>query len=165
MAALNQVLPYDWATFLRDRLYAVQPKAPLDWIARGGYRLTYTAEPNGYVKEAEAASKGVDLSYSLGLATGRDGAVTSVRWNGPAFAAGLASGAKIVAVDGRDYDNDGLRHAVTDAAATHRPIRLIVRQQGEYRTVSIAYDGGLRYAHLEKAGRGRTGLDRLLEPR
>jgi predicted metalloprotease with PDZ domain len=162
VSALNLVLPFDWAAFLRERLYAVQPKAPLDWIERGGYRLTYTAEPNGYVKEGETASKGVDLSHSLGLATGRDGAVSSVQWNGPAFAAGLTSGATIVAVNGRDYDNDGLRRAVTLAATTRQPIRLIVKQQDEYRTVSIPYYNGLRYAHLEKVAKGTAGLDRLL---
>ena len=165
VAALNHVLPFDWAAFLRERLYVVQPKAPLDWIARGGYRLTYTAEPNGYVKEGEAASKGVDLSYSLGLTTGRSGAIASVQWNGPAFAAGLTSGATIVAVNGRDYDNDGLRHAVTDAAATHQPIRLIVKQQGKFKTVSIPYYNGLRYSHLEKVAKGTAGLDRLLAPK
>ncbi|KAK0350419.1 hypothetical protein LTR94_029112, partial [Friedmanniomyces endolithicus] len=44
VAALNAVHPHDWATFLRTRLDASGPdvRAPLDGLARGGYRLTYT---------------------------------------------------------------------------------------------------------------------------
>src|SRR6478672_928707 len=48
VATLNAVYPHDWATFLRSRLDAVGPdaKAPLDGIARAGYRLTYVDDLN-----------------------------------------------------------------------------------------------------------------------
>ena len=168
-AALGRVVPYDWAGFLRDHIYAVQPKASLDWIARGGYRLTYVDKATAWWKSAEAHREAVDLSYSLGLAistkSGSAGNVTSVSWGGPAFQAGLTIGTKIVAVDGRGYDKDLLLAATTAAKGGTTPIRLLVRQNDQYRTVDLKWDGGLRYPHLEKVGKGETGLDRLLAPK
>ncbi|MBX4159325.1 hypothetical protein K4A07_19570, partial [Lactiplantibacillus plantarum] len=47
VAALNGVVANDWATFLRSRLDADGPdaRAPLDGLARGGWRLTYADTP------------------------------------------------------------------------------------------------------------------------
>ena len=45
VAALNSVAPYDWTSFLRTRLDGHGPGAPLDGIARGGYKLVYTDTP------------------------------------------------------------------------------------------------------------------------
>src|SRR6202042_2948759 len=42
VAGLNDVLPYDWATFLRARADAVGDLPRLDGIERGGYRLAST---------------------------------------------------------------------------------------------------------------------------
>ncbi|MGK3151777.1 hypothetical protein VQE80_15440, partial [Staphylococcus shinii] len=42
---LNQIEPYDWATFLRQRLDGHGPGAPLDGLDRGGYRLVYSDAP------------------------------------------------------------------------------------------------------------------------
>jgi predicted metalloprotease with PDZ domain len=39
VAALNAVEPFDWAGFLRARLYEAGTEPPLDGVARGGYRL------------------------------------------------------------------------------------------------------------------------------
>ena len=41
VAALNTVQPYDWAGFLRTRVYDLAPQTPEDGITRGGYRLIY----------------------------------------------------------------------------------------------------------------------------
>jgi predicted metalloprotease with PDZ domain len=65
--ALNTVQPYDWATFLRARLDGHGPGAPLDGIARGGYKLVYTDTPSDYFKDSETRRKVTDLTYSLGM--------------------------------------------------------------------------------------------------
>ncbi len=56
VAALNAIAPYDWATFLRQRVDANAP--PLDGFAASGWKLVYTDKPSDYQKTAETEGKG-----------------------------------------------------------------------------------------------------------
>ena len=157
VAALGAVEPYDWATFLRQRL---------DGLARGGYRLVYTDQRSEYQKQRDTIAKSQDFAYSLGFVAAKDETLSSVLWDSPAFKAGLTVGVKLIAVDGIAYDPDRLRTAVTAAAKPGgKPIALLVKDGDHYRTVAIDYHGGLRYPHLEKAGAGAASLDAILAPR
>ena len=162
--ALNAVEPYDWATFLRERLDTPGRAAPLDGLARGGYRLVYDETPSSAWKSREGAKKATDLSYSVGFTVGKDGALGDVAWGGPAFKAGLASGVKIVAVNGNEFDADLLKDAIT-AAKAGGPIELIVKDQSQYRTVRIDWKGGLRYPHLVRDPSQPARLDDILAPK
>ncbi|MET0376888.1 MAG: peptidase M61, partial [Rhizorhabdus sp.] len=166
---LNGVAPYDWGGFLKTRVYDIAKAAPLDWIAKGGYRLVYSAEPTAYWTSEETARKIVDLSYSLGLVVSTDGdskaQVNQVIWDSPAFAAGITAGSTIVAVNGDAYDADTLRTAVRGATTSGKPIGLIVKKGDRYVVASIPYKGGLLYPRLEKVAKGEAGLDRLLTAR
>ncbi|HEY0316258.1 MAG TPA: peptidase M61 [Sphingomonas sp.] len=164
VAALNGVMPYDWATFLKDRMYAVQSKPPLDWIARGGYKLAYTDKPSAIWKASESARKATNLSYSVGLTMGKDDTAVAVVWGGPAYNAGITVGSKILAVNGRQYDGEGLKAAITAAKGGTAPIHLLIKQGDQYRDTAVQWNGGLRYPTLEKVGKGEGGLDKLLEP-
>ena len=156
---------YDWSTFLHDRVDTVRPHAPLEGIARGGYRLVFTDQPTGYWKSAESVRKSINLSYSLGLSVGREGAVTSVIWDGPAYQAGIAPGARLVAVDGETYSDEVLKAAITAAKGGTQPIRLLVKTGDAFRTVDLTWTGGLRYPRLERTGRGPSSLDALYAAR
>lgn len=159
---LNAVQPHDWAGFLRERLERTAAHAPLDGLARGGYRLAFTDTPTDWVIGYQKQRKYIDLSYSGGFSLGPDGAIISVLWDGPAFAAGLTVGTKIVAVDGRAYDPDDLKATIK---ARKSPISLLVRTGDLFRTVAFSYDGGLRYPRLERTGQGPSGLEALLAPK
>jgi predicted metalloprotease with PDZ domain len=148
-ATLNKVMPYDWAGFLDKRLRQVAPEFPLDGIARGGYRLVYTETPTDYWKDNETSRKTTDLTYSLGVALNREGKLTSVLWESPAFKAGLTVGDQILAVNGIAYGADGLKEAITRAKGGE-PISLIVKDGDHFRVVAIDYRGGLRYPRLER---------------
>jgi predicted metalloprotease with PDZ domain len=165
VTALNAVQPYDWAHFLRERLNGHGPGAPLDGLARGGYRLTYSAVESPYLTSAEAERKFADFSFSVGLTVStRDiGRVTQVIWDGPAFKAGVTADAKILAVNGDIFTVDGFKSAIR-AAMNGAPIELVVQDKEEVRTVRIDYHGGLRYPHLEKTG-AHASLDDILAPR
>ena len=166
VAALNAVEPYDWAAFLRQRLDGHGPGAPLDGLARGGYRLVYTDQRSDYQKQRDAIQKAQDFAYSLGFVVAKDDTLASVLWDSPAFKAGLTLGVKLIAVDGIAYDADRLRTAVTAAAKPGgKPIELLIKDGDHYRTVAVDYHGGLRYPHLEKAGAGQASLDAILTPR
>jgi predicted metalloprotease with PDZ domain len=162
VAALNRVEPYDWASFLQARLQGHGPGAPLDGLARGGYRLVYTETPSAYSKASEAHGR-VDLGHSLGLTVGKDGRVDQVAWDSPAFQAGLVTGSNIVAVNGAVYDPDRLKAAVTTAKATG-VIDLIVKSEGGVAPVQIKYKGGLKYPHLERIAGKPALLDQIFRP-
>lgn len=162
---LNAVQPYDWATFLHDRVDTIRPHAPLEGISRGGYTLVYTDKPGTWWKSNETNRHIVDLTYSLGLVMGKDGAVAAVQWGGPAFKAGIAPGTKIVAIDGQAYSDDDLKTAITNAKGGTAPIKLLIRQDDGYRTVDVVWNGGLRYPHLERTGKGPSSLDALYAAR
>ena len=165
VAALNAVQPYDWATFLRTRVEGVGQPAPLAGFERGGYRLVFRDTPSSVWKDSETSRRVTDLTYSLGLVANRDGRLTSVRWEGPAYDAGLAIGAQIMAVDGLAFDGDRLRAAVRNAKGGSRPIELLIKRGDQFRTVRLAYADGLRYPHLERIPGAPARLDQILAPR
>jgi predicted metalloprotease with PDZ domain len=167
VATLNSIYPYDWAGFLKKRLYEPDQPAPLAGIERGGYKLMWKDTPNPYEKLYEAHSKGLNLYHSLGLELDKDGKVTNCVWDSPAFDAGVVKGATIVAVNGEAYSGDILADAVTAAKTGSDPIKLLVKRGTHYQELPVAYHGGLRYPWLEKAepGKAPAPLDKLLTPR
>lgn len=157
---LNSVQPYDWAAFLHQRLDRTSDHAPLEGFTRGGYRLVYTDTPTDYFAANEKKRKITDLSYSGGFVLGKEGAITAVVWDGPAFNAGLTIGSTLVAVNGRALDTDQLKTALK---AKKLPLSLLVKTGDIYRTVELNYNGGLRYPWFEKIpGSTATSLDALL---
>lgn len=159
---LNKAAPHDWAQFLRTRLDSYGVGAPLDGIARGGYRLVFTDAPTDFGKASEARRRVVDLTYSLGFIVGEGARLTDVLWEGPAFEAGLTVGTQIVAVNGFSYDADRLREIVKLSKDAPSPVELIVKNGDRYRTIKLDYHGGLRYPHLERNEGVPARLDAIL---
>ena len=145
VATLNGVHPHDWATFLRDRLDGKTGLA--GGIEASGWKLVFKDEPNAYAKGAGSRG-GADFTYSIGLSVGKDGSIGDVRWDGPAFNAGIGSGTQVVAVNGMAYDADVLEEAIKAATNSKAPIELLVKEFDRYRTVKLDYHGGLRHPHL-----------------
>ena len=165
VAALNKVQPYDWATFLRQRLDAVNADAPTGGVTRGGYRLVFTDTASDLYKSAEERAKVTALTYSVGLTVGRDGKISDVLWNGPAFKAGLAPGTQIIAVDDVAFDPDRFKDVIRAAQHSARAMSLIVREGDRFRTVALDYHAGLRYPHLERDPHRPALLDAILAPK
>jgi predicted metalloprotease with PDZ domain len=165
VATLNRVEPYDWAGYLRRRVYSVAPEAPLEGINQGGYKLIYTDEPTKWIRSGEKSGKNNDLTYSGGFVVGNDGKVSSVLWDSAAFNAGLTVGSQINAVNGRDFDPDALKAAIKAAAGNGPAPELLIHDGDVYRTVKLDWHGGLRYPRLQKVGSGPGTLDALLAPR
>jgi predicted metalloprotease with PDZ domain len=146
---LNDVAPYDWAKYLRERLDG--HGSLTGGLASHGWKLVYTDKPSAAVKAMEERRHSADLTYSIGLAIGKGGDISDVLWDGPAFNAGIAPGMTVIAVNGQDYDPDALKDAVTAAAKDKsQPIELLVKNFNEYKTVRIDYHAGLMYPHLER---------------
>jgi predicted metalloprotease with PDZ domain len=163
--ALNDVQPYDWATFLRNRLDGHGPGAPLDGIARGGYKLVYTDTPSNYFRDSEVRRKVTDLTYSIGMIVAAESKLSDVLWEGPAYKAGLTVGTQIIAVNGNAFDADHLKNAIKDANKPGGALELLVKNGNHLRTVKIDFHDGLRYPHLERVGNAPARLDQILTPR
>ena len=163
---LGGVYAYDWAAFLTARIKTPNQPAPLAGVEQGGYRLVWKDKPNSYEEGRMADGKYTNLFYSLGANVDGEGKVTAVRWDSPAFDAGLVTGSQIVAVNDTAFSADTIKEAITAAKGSgNQPVRLIVKRGDAFRTVPVAWHGGLRYPWLEKAATGESGLDRLLAPR
>ncbi|QNB00874.1 M61 family metallopeptidase [Massilia sp. Se16.2.3] len=150
VAALNKVQKFDWAPFLRSRVEGHGPGAPLDGLARAGWKLVYTDTPTDTIKAAEERSKSADFSYSLGFSVRADGGISNVVWDGVGFRAGLAGNATIVAVNSKVYKPEVLKAAVKAAKGGKAPIELLVKKGNTLRTIALDYHDGLRYPRLER---------------
>jgi predicted metalloprotease with PDZ domain len=163
VAALNAVQPHDWAGFLRQRLETHEPPAPLDGLARGGWKLVYAETPSDSTRADEAEQRYADFSYSLGLTIGSprggggpsplpggDTRISNVQWGSPAFDAGLTPGLMLLAVNGVAYKPEGLKQAISANKTGAAPIELLLREGERFRTLRIDYRGGLRYPRLQR---------------
>ena len=130
----------------------------------GGYRLVWNSEPNATLTAGQTSDENLDLTWSGGLTVGKNGTVSAVIWDSPAFNAGLTVGTEIVAVNSYNFSTTLLRDAVAAAADGRSQIELLLKNGDRYRHVMLEWRGGLRYPHLERVGSGAAGLDRLIEP-
>jgi predicted metalloprotease with PDZ domain len=153
--SLNEVAPYDWASFLRKRLDSTSPDAPTGGIENGGWKLAYDSQPI----KLPGRRGGAGDAYSIGLQLGEDGTVNDAMVGSPAFNAGITSGMKVVGVNGRVYKHDLLE----DAVKAREPIALMVVIDDYYQTFTVKYEGGERYPHLERDASKPDYLDELIK--
>ncbi len=168
IADLNQVLPYDWATFMHERIDTINPRADLAGIERGGYRLVYADKPNSSEKiMAESGSRRARIRnvwFSLGLSVSSDGTINDVRWGSPADKARIAPGQKLLAVNGHILSPEAMKDAIAAAKRTTEPIHLILQSDTFIHTADIDYHDGPRYPHLERIEGTPAYLDDITRP-
>jgi len=163
VAALKAVQPYDWARFLRARVYDLAPQVPENGITQGGYRLVYNDTEPGWLKHQDK-SRGTSFVTSLGFWVKEDGSVGGVEWDSPAFKAGMTPDMQVQAVNDQKYTASGLCETVLAAEKSKEPIKLLLKRGDEFATVSIDYHGGMRYPHLERVEGTPDRLDAILAP-
>jgi predicted metalloprotease with PDZ domain len=152
--ALDEIAPQDWRTFLTTRLESLSPRAPLGGIEGGGWKVVYSDSVPPFLKALEEQGKYVNESFSLGLRVNKDGVIADVIPDTPAGTAGVPPGAKLVAVNGRQWNKEVLRDAIRASRGSRSPIELLVLSGEFYRTYRLDYHGGARYPHLARdAGR------------
>ena len=164
VAALNAVQPYDWAPFLRSRVDGHGPGAPLDGLARSGWKLVYTDQQTPFLKAQEEQSKSANFQYSLGFSVGAEGKLEAFQWEGVGFKAGMSGGSTLLAVNGRAYKPELLRAAVSEAKDGTAPIQLLVKKGALYQTYALDYHGGLKYPRLERVKGAPDRLEAILRP-
>jgi predicted metalloprotease with PDZ domain len=165
--ALNDVLPYDWRSFLNARVNATSEHAPLAGVERSGRRLVYNDTPSRYLQDEEqwGDAKVADASYSIGMRIKEDGELQDVIPGMPAFQAGLAPGMKLIAVNGRRFTSDVLRDALQPTSAASATVTLLIENQDFFTPYSFTYQGGLREPHLERDASKPDLLGTIIAPR
>jgi predicted metalloprotease with PDZ domain len=168
IADLNDVVKYDWAGFLRDRVDNINPHADLAGIEQGGYRLVYIDHPTPSARLTAGAARGgsINVWYSIGIRVSTDGTITDVRWNGPADQARLAPEMKIIAVNGVTFSGDALTSAIKNAHSNAKtePIHLILQSEKLVTLADINYHDGERYPSLERIPNTPAYLDDITTP-
>lgn len=163
VAALNQVVAYDWRGFFQKRVYDISPHTPLGGIEQGGWKLIYNQQRNYWDNDPLP-----DLSYSIGMTvqTEKDkyGAILDIVPGAPAAEAGIAPGMKLVAVNGQPWSPEILLGALS-ASGTPPRLELLVENAGFPRTYVLRYGGGPRYPHLERDPSRPDLLAEIIKPR
>ncbi len=168
VADLNKVVPYDWDGFLRKRIMDINPRADLDGVEHGGYKLVYLDHPSRSERTLSAANSrrggGLNVWYSLGLRVTNEGTIGDIRWNGPSDQAKLAPGEKIITVNGSIFSAEALRAAIVKARTDDAAIHLMVQLEDSVMPVDINYHDGERYPVLVRAEGTPAYLDDITKP-
>jgi predicted metalloprotease with PDZ domain len=107
----------------------------------------------------------LNLYASLGVHLAKDGKLPWVRWDGPAFRAGLSGEDQVIAVNMQTYSVERMEAAVTANATGAKPINLMVKRDDDYRVVLLDVRSGLRYPQLEAIDGRADGLMPILAAR
>jgi predicted metalloprotease with PDZ domain len=164
---LNEVVKYDWATFLHDRIDLINPRADFDGIERGGYKIIYQDHPSDTEMHAAGMDRrgaGPNVWYSLGLRIGTDGTISDVRWGGPADKAKLAPGQKIIAINGRVPAADTLHAALVTAKGSAEPIHFLVQSESYIKPYDVDYHDGEKYPVMVRDASKKDYLDEITTP-
>lgn len=164
-SALNSVQPYDWAGFLRQRVYELHPQVPEEGITQGGYRLTYSDTPPKWLKASQAPGSFVSFATSVGIAVKSTGEIGNVWWGSPAFKAGMTPDMNLEAVNGKAFSIEALREAILQAEKNNAPIAFLVKRGDDFQMIEVDYHDGLRYPGLSRVEGTPDLLDQTLAPK
>ncbi len=164
VSTLNQVVPNEWSKFLRDRLDTYGPGAPLGGLTNGGWKLVYDENPSEFTKTMERSRKVMDARFSIGLSLDDKGGIIDVVMNSPAWNAGIAPGMELAAVNGRKFTPDILREALQVAKGKGPGIELLTINGDFYKTFTLNYHDGEKYAHLVRDESKPDILSQIITP-
>jgi predicted metalloprotease with PDZ domain len=163
---LNDVVKFDWTSFIHDRIDLINPHADFDGITRGGYKIVYQDKPSASLAQLMGGRRGGGGSYwySLGLGISGEGTIYDVRMGSIADKTKLAPGQKIVAVNGTVYSSDALTEAVSAAKTGKDPIHLLIQSESFIKPVDIDYHDGMRYPAMVRVEGTKDYLDEITTP-
>ncbi len=165
VSSLNNIIPYDWNTFLTDRLDSLDAHAPLGGIEQSGWKLIYRESPGGLQEIFENDDKAIDARYSIGLYLDESGKIEDIIPGFPAANAGLAPGMNIVAINGRKFSKDVFRNIMKDAMKGLSPMEFLIENCDFFSTHLIDYHGGERYPVLERDNSKPDILLKIIKPK
>ncbi len=156
---------FDWAPFLAKRVSQPLESMPLDFVARCGYHLQYTARPptEQMTRQSRGMGDGVAVQDSIGLSLGGDGHISEVVPGMIGDRSGLAPGMKVVGVNNKTFSHQRLLDAIAESTTRHK-IDLLLVEGEEFRTVVLNYADGPRYVELVRDTAKPDLLAEILKP-
>lgn len=145
---LGAIAPADWRALIHRHLDQLDTGPLMAALARSGWKLVYTTEPNAAVATRDKRHGGANRRWSIGLTVDKDAKIADVVSNRAAALAGASPGMSIIAVNGRKFTTKVLDAAIAEAKTAHRPIVLLVENADYYSSLNVEYYGGPRYPHL-----------------
>jgi len=164
VADLDAVAPYDWRALLTERVTAASSRAPLEGLERGGWRLAYADTRSDLLKTGEDKNDIVNLTASLGLLLKKDGWILDIIPGKAAGQAGIAPGARVVAVNSRRFTPEVARAAIAATRGGVAPLELLVENDDYFRTYPVNYREGEKYPRLERDAARPDLLSEILKP-
>lgn len=161
---LREVAPLDWDAFFTSRIEAIVAQPSRTALGNVGWRLVFTREPTETFRALEAASRELNLTYSLGLVVSHEGEVVDVVPGTAAARARVPPGARVVAVNGRKFSRERLLAAVEDSPR-RRKVELLLENQEFFEAHELVYAGGPRYPRLERLEHAPDLLGSILTAR
>jgi predicted metalloprotease with PDZ domain len=150
VAALNEVQPYDWEGFWRQRLERHSDSELSQGVLQSGWRLVYGVGPSTMHRAHEADDRDIDARFSLGFSVSDEGVLADIIPASPADRAGLSPGDKVVAVNDRKWSPPELRDALAATARGSSIVSLLVERGDIYRRFEMSYSGGPREPDLAR---------------
>src|SRR5258707_6645931 len=126
--------------------------------------LVYDDNPSAYTRAMEAVRNAVDARFSIGLSLDDKGGIRDVLVNSPAWNAHIAPGTTLVAVNGRKFTPDILRDAIKAGKNQGPSIELLIVNGDFYKTFTLHYHGGEKYAHLVRDESKLDILSDIIKP-
>ncbi len=158
---LNDIHPYDWANFFKQRVYQTQDAFNTDFLEQCGWRITCAETPD---------AEGADTHYyyrnayeSIGAGFNQSGRIYRVLKDSPAYQAGLARGMRVVKLNGHDFSPAHLHQALLDAKASGT-VNLKIDSGDEIRDYALPYAEGPRYLVLERLSNSPDLLQQIIAP-
>ena len=176
VAGLNQVLPYDWKTFLRSRLDSTNSEPPLGGLERSGWKLVYTEQKSELIDDMEQVHKVdllwpewqkwgfVDLRYSIGLLLQDDGTVLDSAPGMSGYNAGITPGMQVITVNSSRFSLATVEEAVRQTKKGV-PLELLVANGNFTGVHRLDYHDGLKYPRLERDSSHPDLLHEIAMPR
>jgi predicted metalloprotease with PDZ domain len=161
VSGLNQVVAYDWRSFLRDHLDSRVAQPPLAGIERSGWKLVYTDQKSELIRDMEQVHKVdllwpewqtwkfTDLRYSIGLLLHEDGTVLDSAPAMSAYNAGIMPGMRVTQVNGVKFSPAVIEEAVRQTRNSGQ-LEMQVANGRAIESLRIDYHDGLKYPHLQR---------------
>lgn len=140
VSALEETLPFDWASFIQERVQTPRTQANLAGFKRAGYKFYYTD------KQIESPVPNAQRRHAIRVA--EDGTIFDVQRFSRADEAG---------VRGHKYSLDELTEAIAAAQGPNSKAQLTLQGDEESWDTAINHNTGLVYPTLEL----HDGLDLL----
>jgi predicted metalloprotease with PDZ domain len=112
--------------------------------------VTIKKEPNELRKALDENGKSLNLTTSIGLVLSNEGKVTDVVPGSSADKAGIGPHMKVLAVNGRRFDNVRMAEAIAATEDGKAKLDLVVENGDFIATHPVDYAGGAKHPHLQR---------------